>query len=82
MIRTLLIFIAGIYPIIYIWISISDQLCCKIKLFTFLVHLDVIPNCLIIDTLYLISVLQDNTTNNAYNHIVALINFPKPDFIG
>ena len=38
--------------IIHITLSISDQLCCKIKLFYFWVHLDVIPTCVIVTNLY------------------------------
>ena len=70
----LLISKAGIYPIIHVCISISDQLLCKIKLVSFWVHLNGRPNYVIFENLSL--------NNHAYVSISVFINFPKPDLIG
>ena len=80
--RVWLRFIAGIYPIMNICLSLSAQLCCRIKLVSFWVHLNVRPNFVISSKLSWPDVFQYTPTNYSPGCIVVNINFPKPDFIG
>ena len=80
--RIWLIFRSGIYPIVHICLSILSQLCCKIKLFSFWVHLNAIPTCVIITNLSWYPIFQDIITRHAYVRIVVFIHFLNPDFVG
>ena len=75
-------FRAGFYPIIHISISLSDQLCCRIKFVSFWVCLNIRPTCVIFSNLSWTSAFQYTTTNYASCFIVVNINFPKYYFIG
>ena len=80
--RIWLISRSGIYPILHIWLLLSAQLCCRIKLVYFWVHINVILTCVIVENFSWPSVFQDIITNNAYGSILVNINFPNTDFIG
>ena len=67
--------------ILYVCQSISARLCCKIMIFYFWVNLDTWPNCVVVQNLYLHSVLQDTTTNHKLGCIVVLCNLPNHDFV-
>ena len=73
---------AGSYPIMNACPSISAQFFCKIKLFSFWVHLNAIPTCVIIYNLSWTYVFHYTTTYHATGSIVVHVNSPKPDFIG
>ena len=79
--RIWLIFRASIYLIIF-FLSVSLQLCCKIKLVYFWFHLNSIPNCVIVDKLFWPSVFQYTTSNHASGRIVVFQNFIKTYYIG
>ena len=49
--RIWLRFGTGLYPVIHVCLSISYQLCCKIKLLSFCVHLNSRPNCVIVSNI-------------------------------
>ena len=68
-------FSPSIYPIIYVFLSISAQLFCKVKLLSFWVHLNVIPTFVIITNLSWPPILQDIITSHASGRIVLFINF-------
>ena len=72
---------AGTEHILYVCLSISDQICCKIMIVYFWVNLDIRPNFVIVQNLYLPSVLQYTTTNHNSRCIVVLWNWTNPDFI-
>ena len=76
--RIILIFRSGLYPIMHVCLSILAQLCCKIKLSSFWVHLNTIPTCVIIVNLSWPSMFQYTTTYHASGLIVVHV---KPDFI-
>ena len=78
----LLRFRAGIYPIMHFFFSISAQICCKIKLVYFWVHLNTRSNCVIFENLSWYSLFQDTTNNHASGCILVFGNFPKSYFIG
>ena len=82
MTRILLILKSSTYPIIHVCLSISSQICCKIKLVSFWVPLNDRTNCVLVENLYRTSLLQDTTTNHVYIRILVFSNLPKPDFIG
>ena len=73
---------AGIYLIMYFFLSISTQLCCKIKLFPFWVQLNARHTCVIVANIYWPYLFKDSTNNCASSRIVVFSNFPKPGFIG
>ena len=77
-----LILRAGIYNIMHVCLSISDQLFCKIKLFHVWVNLNAIPTCVIITNLFWTPIFQDIITSPASGRIVVFSNFLKTDFIG
>ena len=76
------IFRSGDYPIIHVFLSISDQPCCKIKFVYFWVRLNVIPPFVVFTNLSWSPIFQDIITNHVYGWIVVLRHFLKPDFIG
>ena len=65
-----------------VFLSISAQLCCKIKAVYLWVHLNVRPTFVIVENLSCPYLLQDTTNNHASGSIVVNINFPQPGFIG
>ena len=79
--RIWLIFRVGIYPIMHVCLSIPAQLCCKIKILSFWVHLNAIPTCEIITNLSWPPILQDIINNHASVRIVLFRYFLKPYFI-
>ena len=82
MTSTRLSFRSGIYSIMHIFLSISAQLCCKIKILYFWVNLNARPNFVIVENLYWPSALQDTNTNHAYGFIVLFRNLPTPYLVG
>ena len=64
------------------FLSISDQLFCRIKLVSLWVYLNAIHTCVIITNLSWPSVFQYIITNHTSVCIVVFRNFLKPDFIG
>ena len=80
--RIILIFRAGLHPIMNISLSISAQLFCKIFFLSFWVHLNTIPTCVIITNLSRPPIFQYIITNHASGHILLFSNFLRPDFIG
>ena len=68
------------YPIIHVCLLILAQLCCKIKLVSFWVHLNVRPTCVIFTNLYWLSVLKYTTSNHASGCILVTIILPEYDF--
>ena len=79
--RVLLIPIASTEHILYVCLSISAQLCCKIMIVYLWVNLDTRPNCVVVQNLYLPSVLNYTTTNYNSGCIVVFYNLTYPDFI-
>ena len=79
--RFLLRPIADTEHILYVCLSISAQLCCKIVIVYLWVNLDTRPNCVVVHNLYLPSVLHDRTTNHNSGCIVVFWNLPDPDLI-
>ena len=75
-------FRSGPYTIIYVCLSISAQLCCKIEIISLWVHLNGIPTCVIFANLSWPSMIQYSTNNHASSYIVVTSNFPNPDCIG
>ena len=78
----LLRFRAGTYPIVHVFHLALSQHCCKIKLVSLWVHLNVRPNCVVFDNLSWNSLLQYTNTNHKSDKIVVLSNTPKPDVVG
>ena len=74
--RVLLRSRADTEPTLHVFLSISEQLYCKLKLVPFLVHFNARPNCLIVDSLSWSSVFQDTYNNHASVRIVVFSNFP------
>ena len=72
---------SGTEHILYVCLSISSRLCCKIMIVSFWVNLNTRPNCVVVQNLYLPSVLQDTTTNYNSGCIVVFCNLPNPDSI-
>ena len=74
-------FRSGIYLIMHVCLSISAQLCCRIKLLSFWVLLNAIPAFLMITDLSWPSILQYIITNHASGQVVVFRNFFKTNFI-
>ena len=66
----------SIYPIIYVFLSISAQLFCKVKLLSFWVHLNVIPTFVIIKNLSWPPIFQDIITNHAFGCNISIQPLP------
>ena len=81
MTRVFLIFKAGLYTIMNVCLSISAQLCCRIKVVSLWVQLNVRPTCVIITNISLTPVVQYNITNPASGLIVLFRNFLQTDFV-
>ena len=79
--RIWLRFRSGIDTIMHVWLSIPDQLCCKIKVLSFWIHLNTRLNCITVENLSCTSVIKDNTTKHAYGHIIEFRNICKPDLL-
>ena len=79
--RVQLSFRFGPYPIVNCFLSITAQLFCKIMIVSFWVNLNTRPNCVVVQNLYLPSLLQDTTTNYNSGCIVVFCNLPNPDII-
>ena len=80
--RIFLRFRYDVYPIMHVWLSISDQLCCRIKLLSFWVHFNTLPTCVIITNHSWLSVFQCTNTDHFPGRIVVHVNYPKTYFIG
>ena len=70
MIRDQFRFIYGPYPIIHVSLSIPAQLYCKIKRFSFWIHLNVRTSFVIVVILSWLTISQYIATNHAYDSIV------------
>ena len=76
------IFKYDIYLLVHVCLSTSAQLCCKIKLVSFWVHLNVRPTCVIVANFSWSSVSQYSTNNHSPGSIVVNINLPNPNIFG
>ena len=78
----LLRLISALYLIMNVCLSITDQICCKIRILPFWFHLNVRPTCVIIMNLYWPPIFQDIITNHDFGCLVVFIKFLNPEYIG
>ena len=79
--RIWLRFRSGIYTIMHVCLSISNNLCCKIKIVSLWVHLNAIPPCVIVKNLSWPPIFQDFITNRASGCILVFSHLFKPYYI-
>ena len=72
----------GIYLIMHVWLSISDQSCYKVKILYFWVQLNALTTCVIVTNLFWSTIFQYIITNHASDHILIFSKFLKTYFIG